>query len=91
MGGRLWRLKFQLHGREKLISLGTYPDVTLTRARERREALARKESEETWLAAAQLALTTNRTTFALLPINDLVCPGGYVAKLRALGYSVDEP
>lgn len=40
-GGRLWRLKYEMHGREKLISLGAYPDVTLRRARERREA-ARK-------------------------------------------------
>jgi integrase len=40
-GGRLWRLKYQIHGREKLISLGAYPDVTLKRARDRREA-ARK-------------------------------------------------
>jgi hypothetical protein len=40
-GGRLWRLKYELHGHEKLISLGAYPDVTLQRARDRREA-ARK-------------------------------------------------
>lgn len=37
-GGRLWRLKYVLHGREKLISLGAYPDIPLKRARERREA-----------------------------------------------------
>ncbi|MDE2136238.1 MAG: tyrosine-type recombinase/integrase [Gammaproteobacteria bacterium] len=36
-GGRLWRLKYRMHGREKLISLGAYPDVTLKRARERRD------------------------------------------------------
>ena len=36
-GGRLWRLKYQMHDREKLISLGAYPDVPLKRARERRE------------------------------------------------------
>ena len=40
-GGRLWRLKYRVQGREKLISLGAYPDVTLKRARERRDA-ARK-------------------------------------------------
>jgi integrase len=40
-GGRLWRFKYRVHGREKLISLGTYPDVTLKRAREKRDA-ARK-------------------------------------------------
>ena len=27
-GGRLWRLKYRWYGREKLISLGAYPDVT---------------------------------------------------------------
>lgn len=36
-GGRLWRLKYRMHGREKLISLGAYPDVALRRAREKRD------------------------------------------------------
>lgn len=36
-GGRWWRLKYILGGREKLLSLGTYPDVTLKRAREKRD------------------------------------------------------
>lgn len=36
-GGRLWRLKYHVHDREKLISLGAYPDVPLKRARARRE------------------------------------------------------
>ena len=40
-GGRLWRLKYRLHGRENLISLGVYPDVTLKRAREKRDEARR--------------------------------------------------
>jgi integrase len=36
-GGRLWRLKYRMGGREKLISLGAYPDVGLKRAREKRD------------------------------------------------------
>jgi integrase len=40
-GSRLWRLKYRLNGREKLISLGAYPDVTLKRAREKRDAARR--------------------------------------------------
>jgi len=36
-GGRLWRFKYRVQGREKLISLGAYPDVTLKRAREKRD------------------------------------------------------
>jgi integrase len=36
-GGRLWRLRYWLEGREKLLALGAYPDVPLKRAREKRE------------------------------------------------------
>jgi integrase len=35
-GARLWRLKYRLHGKEKLLALGAYPDVSLKRAREKR-------------------------------------------------------
>ena len=34
-GSRLWRFKYRVDGREKLLSLGTYPDVTLKLARDR--------------------------------------------------------
>ncbi len=40
-GGKWWRLKYRVDGREKRISLGVYPDVGLKDARERRDA-ARK-------------------------------------------------
>jgi integrase len=40
-GGRLWRLKFRFAGKEKCMSLGTYPDVSLAKARQRREAARR--------------------------------------------------
>jgi integrase len=36
-GSRWWRLKFRYGGKEKLISLGTYPETTLKAARERRD------------------------------------------------------
>lgn len=36
-GSRLWRLKYRFEGREKLLSLGAYPDVSLKMARERRD------------------------------------------------------
>jgi integrase len=41
-GARLWRLKYRIGGREKLLSLGAYPDVPLKLAREGREK-ARKQ------------------------------------------------
>ena len=36
-GGKWWRLKYRFEGREKLLSLGTYPDISLKLAREARD------------------------------------------------------
>lgn len=37
-GGKWWRLKYRYEGREKRVSLGVYPDVSLRDARDRRDA-----------------------------------------------------
>jgi len=37
-GARYWRLKYRIGGKEKLLALGVYPEVTLTKARELRAA-----------------------------------------------------
>ena len=36
-GSKLWRLKFRLDGKERLLALGVYDDVGLALARERRD------------------------------------------------------
>lgn len=36
-GGKWWRLKYRFGGKEKLLSLGTYPGVSLKKAREARD------------------------------------------------------
>jgi len=36
-GGKLWRLKYRFDGKEKLLSLGKYPSVSLAKARTRRD------------------------------------------------------
>ena len=36
-GGKWWRLKYRFNGKEKRISLGVYPDVSLKVARDRRD------------------------------------------------------
>lgn len=33
-GSKLWRWKYRVHGKEKVLSLGAYPDVALAQARE---------------------------------------------------------
>jgi len=35
-GGKWWRFKYLFEGKEKLLSLGTYPDISLAEARNRR-------------------------------------------------------
>ena len=36
-GTKLWRMKYLINKKEKLLSLGAYPDITLSKARELRE------------------------------------------------------
>jgi len=40
-GGRWWRLKFRVDAKEKSLSLGVFPDVSLKQARERRDQARR--------------------------------------------------
>jgi integrase len=41
-GSRAWRFKYRYGGREKLLSLGLYPDVGLASARDQRDTLRKK-------------------------------------------------
>jgi integrase len=41
-GGKWWRFKYRFNGKEKLLSFGTYPEVSLADAREKRDT-ARKQ------------------------------------------------
>jgi integrase len=41
-GGKWWRFKYRFEGKEKLLSLGTYPEISLSDARRRRDE-ARKQ------------------------------------------------
>jgi integrase len=44
-GGRLWRFKYKRGGVEKLLTLGQYPEVSLKRAREKRDDALRQLSD----------------------------------------------
>lgn len=56
-GGKWWRFKYRIAGKEKRVSLGTYPTVGLRRARElrdaKRELVARGEDPSHERAAAR--------------------------------------
>ena len=44
-----------------------------------------------WLQVAEKSLADNASTFALLPMKDLVGPANYLADLQADGYTVESP
>lgn len=44
-GGKWWRFKFRFNGKENLLSLGTYPEVSLKTAREKRDEARRLLAE----------------------------------------------
>lgn len=51
----------------------------------------RARAVKEWLAAADTALAKNKSTFAILPMGDMLRPTGLLASLRAKGYQIDEP
>ncbi len=59
-GGRLWRFKYFIEGREKLLSLGRYPDVSLKFARDRRDEARRQVAVKVDPAAERKAARVKR-------------------------------
>jgi hypothetical protein len=55
------------------------------------EEWARVQARQEWLAAAQAALAKNKSTFAVLRLDDVFSPDGALEKLRKLGYAVEDP
>ena len=51
----------------------------------------KERSNAKWIASAEKALATNASTFAMLPIGDILDPKGVIAALAAKGYSVEQP
>lgn len=60
-------------------------------ARERGIADIDVRLKQAWMDAATAALAKNPVSFARLPIDDLLEPDGYLAKLKARGYAIEAP
>lgn len=64
-GGKRWRLKYRFQRKEKLISLGVYPDISLKEARQRRDAarnLLAHDVDPSAARKAERAAAANRAT-----------------------------
>jgi len=51
----------------------------------------RQRSATAWLQAVEAALANNATSFATLPMAEILKPDGYIASLRAKGYEIEAP
>lgn len=70
-GGKLWQQKYRYLGKEKLLSHGSYPDVSLAQAREKRDTARRLLAEDRDPGVQKkldkvAAETQARTTFRLV-------------------------
>jgi hypothetical protein len=54
-------------------------------------ATLEQRMRDSWLAAVEKALATNRSTFAMLPVSQILNPTGLIAALQAKGYVVEQP
>ncbi|GGD61032.1 tyrosine-type recombinase/integrase [Erythrobacter arachoides] len=70
-GGKLWRLKYRIDGSEKLLSMGAYPEISLSEARKRREeargiiALGKDPSREKQRSKARARIQATDTFAAI--------------------------
>lgn len=69
-GGKLWRLKYRYEGKEKLLALGTYPEISLADARQRRDEarqqIAQGIDPSALKKAQKQATTADKETFEII-------------------------
>ncbi|HHB75743.1 MAG TPA: DUF4102 domain-containing protein [Desulfobulbus sp.] len=69
-GGKLWKFKYRFEGKEKKLSFGAYPDISLVEARQRREEarslLAHGVDPSATKKAQKLADTQEAETFEVI-------------------------
>lgn len=68
-GARWWRIRYRFAGKAQLLSAGTYPEVTLKEARQRRDEIRRQARDGIDPSAARKALrhqAAGADTFAVL-------------------------
>ena len=86
--GDLQKLKSLPYPDQRSVCLGVL-DANPNLRRKMQDAMKRIQTE--WIEAAEAALWNNPSTFAMLPISELVNPDGRLATMRKKGYVVEEP
>jgi integrase len=90
-GGRYWRLKYRMHGREKLLALGTFPDVSLAKARTRRDDARKLIADNTDPAVVkQTEKTANAETFKAVALEWLAKQNLAAATIEKAKWTFDD-
>ncbi|MBL8512207.1 MAG: TraB/GumN family protein [Betaproteobacteria bacterium] len=74
---------------QRLACQAALTSATFTKKIGAQDLLAQAEAK--WFEAAEAALKNHPVALAVLPIGQMLSPQGYLAKLRAKGYRVEEP
>lgn len=82
-GGKLWRLKYRYLGKEKKLSLGRYPDVSLKVARERRDEARTLLANGTDPASVKAEIANERLEAAANTFSSIA--EEYIAKIEKEG------
>ena len=61
-GGKWWRFKYRFDGKEKQISLGTYPEVSLAKARVKRDRLREQVADGVNPSAVRKAIKASKAS-----------------------------
>jgi hypothetical protein len=63
-GGKLWRIKYRFQGKEKLLSVGSYPEISLSDARVKKDEARKQIANGIDPGAAKKAVKQSATTEA---------------------------
>jgi hypothetical protein len=63
-GGKLWRMKYRFEGKERLLSLGAYPEISLAEARTKKGEARKQVANGIDPGAAKKAMRQAKTTQA---------------------------
>src|SRR4051794_15535904 len=81
-GSKLWRMQYRHSGRQKLLSFGPYPAVSLLEAREKREdakRVLRAGDDPAAIKSRKAATRADDNSSALRPVSTWNCAGERVS------------
>ncbi len=87
--GDVARLRTLAPVERRSVCIGVMLDSSIVQERGYGDVL--KRLQDVWVSAAEESLARNASTVAVLSIDEILKPNGYVARLREKGYAIEDP